>query len=151
MEIALLKCFLVLVNFYLLTNLLILIINHYNFQYNMKSWGSIFHFLSLIWLLIRGSFWISTLSTTMRWTTWNFYLLYWMPTPFEFGAFLILPLYFAQILYPEQWNKYWKYIRPIYFGLIAGIAGIQLLWCALASIPKVKRRYALNVKVCKRV
>jgi hypothetical protein len=131
-----LKILLVASNFYLLTNLLMLVINHFHLAYDMKSWASIFHFLTLIWLLIRGAFWVTTIFASMRWTALSFYLLYWMPTPFEFGAFLILPLYFAQILYPIEWRNYWPYIRPIYCGLVVGIAGIQLFWCGLA-VPTV--------------
>lgn len=135
MMVNVLKVGLVLTNFSLLAQLLVLLINHYSLHYNMFSWASIFHYLTVAWLLIRGAFWISTLFASMQWTAISFYLLYWMPTPFEFGAFMILPLYFAQILYPQEWTKYWPYCRPGYFGLIVGIAAVQLLWCGLSIIP----------------
>eukprot|EP01031_Cornospumella_fuschlensis_P027028 gene27028-32660_t len=136
MEIDIFKWLLVLTNFYLLTNLLVIVVNHYTFQYNMKSWGSIFHFLSLVWLIIRGAFWISTLLPHMHWTVFNFYLLYWMPTPFEFAAFLVLPLYFAQIVYGDRWKDLWEYVRPLYGVVIALLCAVQLLWCVVAALPK---------------
>jgi hypothetical protein len=137
MEVLLLKILLLLTNFTILTYLLVLMINHHKSNFDKKSWAFLFHVLTFSWLTIRGVFWISTLTSLMKWTTTNFYLLYWMPTPLEFGAFMLLPLYFAQILYPVEWKKYWRFIRPVYFGLTVGIFLFQSLWSWLKSKPKV--------------
>jgi len=57
-----LKLILIITNFFILSFLIVLMIEHYNSHYNRKSFAFIFHTLSLIWLLIRGIFWISTIT-----------------------------------------------------------------------------------------
>lgn len=131
------KLGLVITNFAVLSYLLFLMIHHYTAAYDTQSWAFIFHILSFSWLLIRGSFWASTLTTVLRWNALNFYLLYWMPTPLEFASFMVLPLYFTQILYTEEWKKYWKFVRPIYFSIIIAIIVFQMLWSWLAAAPTV--------------
>lgn len=132
----LLKSLLVATNFALLTYLLVLMISHYNSNYNIRSWGFIFHTLTFGWLILRGAFWIATISS-MKWTAVTFYLLYWTPTPLEFGAFMVLPLYFAQVIYRDEWKKYWNVVRPIYFSTIVGMVIFQAIWSWLAGVPKV--------------
>lgn len=108
-----------------------LVIHHYQSNYDKKSWAFLFHILTFLWLVFRGFFWLSTLTSLMKWSSAIFFVLYWMPTPIEFGAFMLLPLYFAQILYPDEWKKYWIYARPVYFGLTIGIFVFQSLWSLL--------------------
>ena len=132
-----LKLLLAFTNFSVLSYLIVLMLDHYNSHYDMKSWASIFHFFCSAWLLIRGAFWLSAITSVIRWTALNFYLLYWMPTPFEFGGFLLLPLYFAQILYTQEWNTYWKYIQPIYFLVVGGLILFQVVWACKTALYKV--------------
>lgn len=132
----LLKTLLVATNFSILTYLLVLMMNHYNANYDMKSWGFIFHILTFSWLIIRGAFWVATM-TSMKWTAISFYLLYWSPTPLEFAAFMILPLYFSQVIYRYEWTRYWSIVRPIYFSAIVGMVVFQAIWSWLAGVPKV--------------
>ena len=136
MEILVLKLLLVASNFALLSYLIMIMLYHYQHHYDMKSWASLFHVTSASWLLIRGSFWISTCTTYMKWNSNSFYLLYWIPNMFEFSAFMILPLYFTQVLYPSNWNQYWVHIRPVYFGIIACIIAFEVIWSFLLE-PKV--------------
>ena len=56
-----------------------------------------------------------------------------MPTPLEFGSFLLLPTYFAQILYPKEMKLYWGYIQPLYIIIIFGLIFCQALWAVLGA------------------
>lgn len=125
-------------NFSILSYLLWLIIQHYRSSYDKKSWASLFHLFSFSWLLVRGIFWISTLASLMKWSSATFFMLYWMPTPLEFGAFMLLPLFFAQILYPDEWKAYWGYARPIYFTVIFGTVLFSIVWSFFRPAPKVR-------------
>ena len=94
------KMILVLANFSLLSFLIMLMVDHYNSHYNVESWSSAFHVLTLLWLSIRGAFWLCTAISTSPWNSMSFYALYWMANPIEFGSFMLLPLFFSQVLYP---------------------------------------------------
>ena len=94
------KMILVLTNFSLLSFLIMLMVDHYNSHYNVESWSSAFHVLTLLWLSIRGAFWLCTAISTTPWNSMSFYALYWMANPIEFGSFMLLPLFFSQVLYP---------------------------------------------------
>lgn len=137
MAFLILKYLLVMTNFLLLTYVLILTADHYFSHSDRTSWGFIFHLLTLCWLVMRGAFWLSTVLPIVHWTTLSFYMLYWMPAPIEFAAFMLLPLYFAQILYPQEWKKHWEHVRPYYFGFIVGIIAFQLVWTWVAASPVV--------------
>lgn len=52
---------------------------------------------------------------------------------------MLLPLFFAQVLYPQEWKKYWTYIRPIYGALIIGIVLFQCIWAVMAVIETKKK------------
>jgi hypothetical protein len=141
MEILLFKDLLLITNFSILAYVLLLVIHHYQSNYDKKSWAFLFHILTFLWLLLRGVFWISTLTSFMKWSSTTFFVLYWVPTPLEFGAYMLLPLYFAQILYPEEWKDYWPYVRPVYFVFTIGVFLIQSIWSFYISAPKVKVLY----------
>lgn len=95
------KMILVLTNFSLLSFLIMLMVDHYNSHYNVESWSSAYHILSLLWLSIRGAFWFCTVISISPWSPWKFYALYWMANPVEFASFMLLPLFFSQVLYPR--------------------------------------------------
>jgi hypothetical protein len=46
-------------------------------------------------------------------------------------------LFFTQILYPEEWKKYWISIRPAYYFFIISLVAFQILWAFLAALEKV--------------
>lgn len=132
------KLLLVTTNFTILGFLLLLIIKHCKSENNITSWSSIFHLLCSIWLLLRGIFWLSTITTVgSDWTAFSFYMLYWMPTPLHFAAFMILPLYFAQVIYPLEWKFYWKTLRPLYVVIIVSLTVFQIVWALLSALEKV--------------
>ena len=124
---------LVATNLSLFTFLSSLVIDHYQSNYNLLSFGTAFHVLTLLWLVIRGLFWILTVVGTTEMSTWLFYALYWMPVPIEFGSFMLLPLFFSQVLYPE-WKKHWGCIRFVYISSICALILFQALWIVLTAL-----------------
>lgn len=101
----------------------------------MKSWSTIFHGLCIIWLVIRGAFWLCTVFSNESWSTMTFHLLYWLPNSFEFGAFASLPIFYAQLVSDsEKWKRYWQYIKPLYVTLICTICLLQLIWAFFSGL-----------------
>jgi hypothetical protein len=131
------KSLLLLSNCALLGYLLKVMIFHHQQHYDLKSWASIFHYVSLVWLLTRCTFWVCTILSAMEWNNFSFYLLYWIPTTFEFITYMVLPLYFAQVLYPDQWNAHWLTVRPLYFGGIVTIFFFEVIWSYLSNVSEV--------------
>ena len=95
------KITLVFINFSILAYVVVQIIDHYKSQNDIKSWSSAFNILSFIWLFIRGTFWFFTVVSHRPWGSWSFYALYWLANPIEFGSFMLVPLFFSQVLYPK--------------------------------------------------
>ena len=133
MFIPVLKIVLVATNLSLFTFLFSLVIDHYQSNYNLLSFGTAFHVLTLLWLVIRGLFCILTVVGTTEMSTWSFYALYWMPVPIEFGSFMLLPLFFSQVLYPE-WKKHWGCIRFVYISSICALILFQAVWIGLTAL-----------------
>jgi len=102
--IPILKSLLTISDLALLYFLLSLMLNQYLNNYSVQSWASIFHILCSFWLTLRGLFWVLTI--LIEDPSYEVYLkiLYWIPCPFEYAAFLLLPLFFAQVLYPREWR-----------------------------------------------
>jgi hypothetical protein len=82
-------------------------------------------------------FWLLTIVRFKPWSTFIFFLLYWMPTPLEFGAFMCLPLYFAQVLHREEWKTYWGLINFFYIMIVFGLFLFQTIWIAIAALEAV--------------
>lgn len=118
-------------NFALLCFQIILMVDHYASNYNLKSWSTVFHVLCFSWLSLRGAFWFLTLIASSKWGNSLFYLLYWVPCPLQFGSFLLLPLFFAQILYPKEWRTYWAYVCSIYITVVIGLTLFMVYWAIL--------------------
>lgn len=55
-------------------------------------------------------------------------ILYWIPCPFEYGSFMLLPLFFAQVLYPREWRVYAPYIFPTFSILILTMTLTTIVW-----------------------
>lgn len=127
------KTLLVMTNFSILSFLAIFMMDHVKANYNIMSWSSVFHILCICWLIMRGLFWLFTITSEDNWTNVTFYTLYWMPHPFQFGAFMLLPLFFAQVVYPTIWRTYWTLIRPMYIMSLFGVVIFQTVWAVLAA------------------
>ena len=128
------KTFLVLSNFGVLVFLLMLMLDHYRGGYNMQSWSTLFHFFCVMWLIFRGLFWLCTMVSDTEWSAMQFHSLYWLPNAFEFAAFSLLPMFFAQLVYANEWKKYWKIIKPIYIVFMCSIFALQILWAIMAGL-----------------
>lgn len=137
MDIQPFKILLVLSDFSIIAYLSVLIYEHIYSHNNLKSFAFTFHILCLAWLSFRGVFWISTLTNELPWTDASYYFLYWMPVPLEFGSFLLLPLYFARVLYPDEWKAYRQLLRPIYVVIIVGLLSFQLIYIIADLVYKV--------------
>lgn len=137
MDVQPFKILLVLSDVSLLVYLGVLIYQHIYWHNNLKSFAFTFHILCLVWLFFRGLFWISTLTNELPWTDASYYFLYWMPVPLEFGSFLLLPLYFARVLYPDEWKEYRGLLRPIYVVIIVGLLSFQLIYIIADLVYKV--------------
>lgn len=135
------KMILIVANFSLLLFQIMLIRHSYYSQNKNMSWASAFHLLTLTWLSIRGAFWISTVFASNTLDAWYFYALYWMANPVEFGSFMLLPLFFSQVLYPTEWKKYWKYIRIGYIGFIGSLFIFQFFWACFAAIEMTEEEH----------
>jgi hypothetical protein len=132
-----LKIILIAVNCAVLVSLCLLIAHHVKCSYNLKSFSFLFYILSFVWLIIRGFFWVATLTTSVDWTSAQYYFLYWMPVPVEFGSFMLLPLYFAQILYPEEWEVYYKTGRRAYIAIVLGLVVGQVIYIMMELVSEV--------------
>ena len=104
MQVPFLKWILTLSDFSLLFYLLSLMLDHVRNNYSLKSWSSIFHIQCILWLLLRGCFWLGSIINESIEDELYLKILYWSPCPFEYGAFLLLPLFFAQVLYPREYR-----------------------------------------------
>jgi hypothetical protein len=71
----------------------------------------------------------------------SYFFLYWMPIPIEFGSFLLLPLYFAHVLYPEEIKSCWNYLRIGYIVVIFGLLSCQAIYILLSLLYNVSYRY----------
>jgi hypothetical protein len=132
-----LKLALVITNYAMLSFLIVLIVDHYNSNNNFMSWSSLFHLICMLWLFIRGAFWLCTITSTSSWGVFSFYSLYWLPNPLQFGSFMLLPLFFAQILYPDEWKRHWIFVRPLYYLFLIFLVLFQIIWALLAATNSV--------------
>jgi hypothetical protein len=120
----------------------------------LQSWSTLFHILCFCWLCLRGAFWCVTITAVGKWEIFTLYLLYWVPSPIEFGSFMLLPLFFSQVLYPRyvyrwlcvqltsqslfpfirEWKIYWGFICLVYFCVILGLTVFMLIWAILREV-----------------
>mmetsp|Transcript_19309 Transcript_19309/g.72963 ORF Transcript_19309/g.72963 Transcript_19309/m.72963 type:complete len:639 (-) Transcript_19309:228-2144(-) len=102
-------------------------------KHSLRSWSVGFYALCFIWLMFRSVFWGLTIVTSRSWNPTTFYILYWTPNPIQFGAFLLLPLFFAQITHRKTWRDGWKYIKPLYVMFTVGASIFFVFWSVLAA------------------
>jgi len=61
-----------------------------------------------------------------------------MPTPLEFGALMILPFYFAQVINSEEWKWHWgRWIQIVYSWVLVILIIFQALWAVVEAIQNV--------------
>ena len=92
--------------------------------------------LSLNWLIIRGVFWLLTITSRDQWEAFQFYILYWLPAPLEFGSFMLVPLFFGQVLYPDIWKVHSPWILPVYGVVTFGLISFMVMWALLAAMEQ---------------
>jgi len=103
-------------------------------DYNPTSWSRYFHILSISWLLLRTSFWLLTLTNNNTWNPAVFYLLYYLPNPLQFASFVLLPLFYAQVLHRRKWRVAWGWIRGIYLIWFGGTVSFMIVFSVLAAL-----------------
>ena len=123
-------------------------IDQFRNNYSLKSWSSIFHILCMIWLSLRATFWISTILTFSPQHEMILKTLYWIPCPFEYGSFMLLPLFFAQVLYPREWRVYAPYIFPIFSILVLTMTLTTIVWVYFTINSSTNNNfiYCINAK-----
>ena len=102
MPLPIFKTLITVSDFGLLSYLLSLMIKQFQNNNSLKSWSTIFHVQCVIWLTLRGCFWFGTIMTSNVSSELYLKILYWLPCPFEYGAFLTIPMFFAQVIYPSE-------------------------------------------------
>ncbi len=133
MSIPVFKVILTLMNFGILSFLIMLMVDHYNANYSLMSWSSCFHILSLSWLSIKGVFWLLTITSDYEWEAIQFYILYWLPAPLEFGSYMLVPLFFGQVLYPDLWAAHSYWVLPSYGVATLVLILFMVTWAVLAA------------------
>lgn len=72
---------------------------HYAANFSVKSYSFLFNTLSLVWLLLRGTFWFLIMVSNVSMSPFLYYMLFWVPANVEFTSFMLLPLFFIQVIY----------------------------------------------------
>ncbi|GMH67506.1 hypothetical protein TrLO_g1649 [Triparma laevis f. longispina] len=128
------KTSLLTLNSLLLSLLLYLLHRHTRQSHSKSSWSFIFLVTSLSWVLLREGFFVCTLTIPQKWTSTQFYLLYWLPSPLQFSSFMILPLFYAEI-YHRRSNLVYKWlIRPFFLALEVGMVAYMVAWSWIESM-----------------
>lgn len=114
-----LKLTLAVLNTSLLCYILATVFWHVRYQHNFRSWSMAFNLSSFIWLALRELFWLRTIIISGLWNPVTLYTLYWMPHPIQFGSYLILPLFYMQIISKNPsgsslWDSRWQCMRIVY-------------------------------------
>eukprot|EP00904_Undaria_pinnatifida_P005066 jgi/Undpi1/168/HiC_scaffold_1.g00165.m1 len=108
-------------------------------RHGTRSWATAFHILVLLWLILRGIFWVMTITAGERWHGDTFYLLYWLPNPLQFGSFSLLPLFYSQVLSSKrEWRARSRIIAPVYITLVSGMLLYMVGWTILTALRERK-------------
>lgn len=78
---------------------------------------------------MRGFFWTYTIVDEYTWHAFAFYTFYWGSVPFQFSSFMIVPLYYANILYPRLIDMVYSYLLHHGFVESGMCIAIVLLRC----------------------
>lgn len=71
------------------------------------------------------------------------YILYWLTNPIEFSSFMLLPLFFAQVIYPQQYKAHSALIRPFFIAIVSALVLCTLCVYILekvCTLPRVSAR-----------
>jgi len=134
MALLLCKSFLLVVNVAIMLGILLEAVMLRQAKHSIRSWSASFYALCFVWLLFRSVFWALTIATSRSWDPALFYILYWTPHPIQFAAFLLLPLFFAQIAHRKSWRSGWKYVKPLYVAFSVGAVTFILIWSVVAAV-----------------
>ncbi|GMH59340.1 hypothetical protein TrST_g14315 [Triparma strigata] len=127
------KIFLTVLNSFLLCLLINLLYRHSKLGHHKSSWSYIFLLTSLSWVLLREGFFLCTLTTPSKWTSTQFYILYWLPSPLQFSSFMILPLFYAEIFHRKSNFVYKWFIRPFFIAVEVGMVAYMVAWSWIES------------------
>lgn len=131
-------------DFAVLILLVMILIRHTSYKFDIRSWSAGFNILCVVWLAFRGAFWVLTMCSIDYWIGSTFYILFWVPMPISFGAFMLIPLFFAHLLYRVEWEYYWNKIWWIYTFTTIGLAIFMISWSILAAMNLQRDLQCIN-------
>eukprot|EP00903_Cladosiphon_okamuranus_P022440 g20641.t2 len=109
-------------------------------QYGARIWLKAFHVLVLVWLVLRGMFWVLSITTREEWHSISFGLLYWLPNPLQFGSFLLLPMAYSKVLSPSNlWEVHSRTVGRAYVTLVSSML-VYMVGFAVAQAMSDNRR-----------
>lgn len=106
---------------------------HFLNRNKLVSWASAFNSLCILWLSMRQIFWSYAIYSADNWSAVRFYLLYWLPHPIQFAMYLIIPIFYVQIIGLSEtgrqrfgmlatlWQKHRKCMRSTYIGVVTSM------------------------------
>jgi hypothetical protein len=126
------------------------VVGHIMSRNKLRSWASAFNSLCILWLCMRQVFWTYAIYSTGYWSAVRFYILYWLPHPIQFAMYLIIPIFYVQILSKtgrhrfgmsaSLWQKRRKCIRNTYIAVVAAML-VFLVGFVLAAAVLEKKEY----------
>lgn len=150
------KITMLLINSFLLFEVLKSTATHLRSKSDKRSWSWLFLTTTAAWAALREAFFLCTLLKTTNWTEKLFLFLYWLPDPIQFCSFMVVPLFYAEIFHirtmpfsrgrPPRWSPRWspprevssllfKYLlRPLYIATIFSMCGFMSTWIIISSL-----------------
>ena len=129
------KAFLFFCDLAILVYISSILFQHSRAGYSMQSWSALFHFMCMIWLILRAIFWLLTLISTTQWDPLTFHLLYWLPNSFEFATFACLPIFYMQLsgtanvnISISQRNADNLWLKNVYIIVTSVVCLSQIVW-----------------------
>ncbi|CAM9259082.1 unnamed protein product [Ectocarpus sp. 12 AP-2014] len=110
-------------------------------QHESRIWATAFHLLAMVWLTLRGMFWVFAITTREEWESTMFGLLYWLPNPLQFGCFLLLPMAYSKVLSSEKdWKAKSRVVGRVYVTLVSGML-VYMVGYALVQVVRESRQF----------
>ncbi|CBJ31174.1 conserved unknown protein [Ectocarpus siliculosus] len=110
-------------------------------QHESRIWATAFHLLAMVWLTLRGMFWVLAITTREEWESAMFGLLYWLPNPLQFGCFLLLPMAYSKVLSSENdWKAKSRVVGRVYVTLVSGML-VYMVGYALVQVVRESRQF----------
>ncbi|CAM9338077.1 unnamed protein product, partial [Chrysoparadoxa australica] len=120
--------------------------SHMHAGAKMKSWAVTFHALSFTWLVLRWIFWTLTFSS-IDFNSLSLYLLYWIPNPLQFATFLLLPLFYSQVVTKRKtWESQWWIIRAVYVIVTSSLVGFMVAWGIKTAIQERQEYLCISLQ-----